>query len=132
MINANQLKKITKEVKKEKEKQNEAKEREQKKRELNRLEEEKLLAKSIIKRATEAALKAAKRGETSSFVMNINSCHYQDSIYSVHQLVPSKLKGTALIVWNELNKAGFNCIIESWYDGIGMNSGYKILISWED
>ena len=92
--------------------------------------QDELEAASIIERIPDLAEKAALKKLFSVEVMKLESKHYNFTSYGASCPLEGHLKGSAKLVYLACKKANLNPKIESWHDGMGMDSGYQVTINW--
>ena len=86
-------------------------------------------AESILLQIPARAEQEAKVGRNHATVMSIGYGDYHGNTYK-NTLDPNILIGAAKIVYDSVAKAGLAPTLEFWHDGVGMNSGYNIVIHW--
>lgn len=94
-----------------------------------------LLASKILAQLPNKCEKEATQGRSHVIAMGLK--HGRDFTYSrepevfkLDSMPSNRLKGPGEIVWNQLQISGLNPTIEYWHDGMGVHSGYNIVVHW--
>lgn len=130
-MDVERLRQMTKEAVERGGKKREKKLEEEKREENRKRREEELKAQMIIEQIPYRAETEAKVGRNHAIIMEIgrdydrprddnnwNRCDYR------------WLKNAAVIVWNYCVGAGLNPTLEAWHDGVGIKSGFNIVVRW--
>lgn len=83
-----------------------------------------LLAEQILTEIPSKCEQEAARERSHAIVMSLR--YGRDYIGNSE----TDLKGPGAIVWNHLVEQGLNPTLEYWHDGVGVESGYNIVIKW--
>ena len=86
-----------------------------------------LFAARVLAEVPDKCEKEASRERSHAIVMGLK--WGRDHDYT-NALTHDQLKGPASIVWNYLQEQKLNPTLEYWHDGIGMNSGFNIVVHW--
>lgn len=94
-----------------------------------------LLAAKILAEVPDKCEREAFRERSHAIVMSLNQGRDYECIgrneSAIRVILPTTLlKGPALIVWNYLQEQKLNPSLEYWHDGVGMKSGYNIVVKW--
>lgn len=104
---------------------------EQKKREADEIK-----AQRVIEDIPDRAEKEATAGRSFAIVYSLNDYSDYDRDGNLgwgsaqNKTLHQRLKGVGKLVWDYCEEAGLKPAIEDWHDGVGMNSGYNIIIRW--
>lgn len=95
-----------------------------------KLKRDQLLAATILAEFPDKCEKEAGRGRSHAIIMSLkyNRDYTHDTNFNTLQ--PDRLTGPGAIVWKYLKSAKLNPTIEYWHDGMGMASGFNILVHW--
>ena len=84
----------------------------------------------IVSQINGRAMKEAKAGRCHAIVMGLK---WRDSDWhgvGEQGVTPEILKDVAKLVWNACVTGGLKPTLEYWHDGMGINSGYNIVVHW--
>ena len=88
-----------------------------------------LIAEQVLAQVPSKCELEASNGRTHAIVMSLK--WDRDYAFPVgNALTYDKLRGPGALVWNALREAELDPVIESWHDGVGMNSGFNIVVKW--
>jgi len=99
-----------------------------------------LFAATVLAEFPDKCEKEAGRGRSHAIIMGLK--YNRDYVYDArmfgeflndgnfNSLSYDRLTGPGAIVWNYLQAAGLKPTIESWHDGMGMDSGFNIVVKW--
>jgi len=90
-----------------------------------------LFAATVLAEFPDKCEKEAGRGRSHAIIMGLKydrDYTYQGSNFNT--LSHDRLTGPGAIVWNYLQAAGLKPTIEYWHDGMGMDSGFNIVVHW--
>lgn len=88
-----------------------------------------LLAEQVLSQVPKKCRLEAAEGRTHAVVMGLEYSRDYER-YPSGNLEHTALRGPGALVWNALRNAGLDCAIEYWHDGVGVNSGYNIIVKW--
>ena len=88
-------------------------------------------AENVIEQIPDRAEKEAKAGRTHAIVYALKSSEDYTTGYNQWHAREDNLCGVGKLVWDYCVGAGLKPTIEDWHDGVGINSGYNIVIHWE-
>jgi hypothetical protein len=91
-----------------------------------------LLAAKVLAEVPDKCEREAGRERSHAIVMGLKwgRDYGHSGPGSTNSLSQSQLKGPALIVWDYLQEQKLNPTLEYWHDGLGMNSGFNIVVKW--
>lgn len=90
-----------------------------------------LFAAHVLEQVPDKCEKEAEAGRSHAIVMSLKySRDYDSPAPNWNDLPYNKLKGPGALVWNALSLANLNPKIEYWHDGMGMDSGFNIIVQW--
>jgi hypothetical protein len=94
-------------------------------------QKDQLLASHILAAFPDKCEKEAEQGRSHAIIMGLKySRDYDSPAPNWNDLPYNKLKGPGALVWNYLSLAGLKPTIEYWHDGMGMDSGFNIVVHW--
>lgn len=93
----------------------------------------KLKAGLILAQVPHRAKTEARAGRNFAIVMSIKHSDYTQphENYDYNSCYPVWLTGAARIVFDRCNEIGLRPTIEFWHDGVGVESGFNIVIHWK-
>lgn len=96
-------------------------------------EEQQLKAKHIIEQIPGRCMMEASAGRNHAVVMSLKYYNdYEQPPGSAGcSCRPEWFKLASGLVWDFCSKSGLNPTLESWHDGVGIESGYNIVVHWE-
>lgn len=88
-----------------------------------------LMAETVISQIEDKCEQEANNQRSHAIIMGLK---YRRDYDSGWPSVPTgdTLKGPGKIVYDFCEKEGLMPIIEDWHDGVGINSGYNIVVQW--
>lgn len=97
----------------------------------DRREQEKfaLKARHVIEQIPSRAEREARAGRDHAIVYSIP---FEECYKSRQPVSKDTLTGAAPLIWTHCHEAGLKPTMESWHDGIGIKSGYNIVIHWSE
>tara|TARA_Y100000034_G_scaffold135296_1_gene206607 strand:- start:258 stop:656 length:399 start_codon:yes stop_codon:yes gene_type:complete len=87
-----------------------------------------LKAEGIIAQIPNRCAKESEQGRTHAIVMSLTYEEQGKTTPPTHETIA----GAAVHVWNACQEAELNPSLEYWHDGMGMKSGYNIVVHWND
>ncbi len=98
----------------------------------NQRQIEETKAQGIIQQIPHRAKTEAGQGRSHATIMSVHNKDYQrPPLDNQHdRCKPEWLIGSCKIVYDYCKKAGLEPTIEYWHDGVGINSGFNIVIHW--
>lgn len=130
MIDVQKLKELTnKAIQKEQERQTDALKKEQAAEERERKKHQ-LMAENIIAQIEDKCVREALMQRTHVIVMSLKDDRDYDR--KIWPQTPNKqtIRGPGKIVFDFCEKEGLMPTIEYWHDGMGLESGYNIIVRW--
>jgi len=96
-----------------------------------KVKRDQLFAAAVLSDFPDKCEKEAGRGRSHAIIMGLK--YSRDYVYqgnNFNSIHVELLTGPGAIVWNYLQEAGLKPSIEYWHDGMGMESGFNILVHW--
>lgn len=94
-------------------------------------QKDQLLCSHILAQFPAKCEKEAEQGRSHAIIMGLKyGRDYDSPAPNWNDLPYNKLKGPGALVWNYLAVAGLQPTIEYWHDGMGMDSGFNIVVHW--
>ncbi len=105
----------------------EAKEEAKARRDWNLAARNELAAKHVLERLEMRAQRHAQKGLRSCKVMPLRYLKHYKNLTTVR---PADLIGVAKLVWDELDKQKLKVRLNDWHDGVGIKSGWDMVLEW--
>ena len=88
-------------------------------------------AEAILSQVLSRCQKEAHAGRRHAIVMSVGWDDWKRPPHSTNATCrPEYLIGACRLVFDRLAKCNLNPALEDWHDGIGMQSGYNIVVCW--
>jgi len=95
-------------------------------------------AQAILSQVLSRCQKEAHAGRRHAIVMSVDWDDWDrpphstngERVFGGSTCRPEYLNGACRLVYNQLAKYGLNPTLEDWHDGVGMKSGYNIVVCW--
>ena len=90
---------------------------------------DRLKAEKVLSQVSNRCEKEAKLGRRHAIIMSVGYDDYSHQP-GYNGCKSEYLVGVCKIVYDELEESQLNPSLEDWHDGIGINGGYNIIVSW--